>query len=262
MLHLALLGDPVAHSFSPRLHAAALAAAGIRGSYEARRVDVAGMESAVEEIRTGHLHGANVTMPHKRVAARLADSLEADAARAGSVNTLLIRAGVVAGASTDVEGIRRAWGRLPEGPVLILGAGGAAAAALLALEGRPLSVSARRPDAARALVARSGVEATVSEWGKPVDGAVVVNATALGMQGERLPESLLASAAGLFDMPYGKGQTPAVVTAVAHGLPVVDGVEMLISQAALSFELWTGVSPSPAAMRAAIEDDHSPESKL
>ncbi|NNC91814.1 MAG: hypothetical protein HKN80_04920 [Acidimicrobiia bacterium] len=262
MLRLALLGDPVEHSLSPRLHAAALDGAGIEGTYEARRVDVGGMESAVEEIRRGRLHGANVTMPYKGVAARLADVLEPDAARAGSVNTLLLRAGLVTGASTDVEGIRRAWGQLPHGPVLILGAGGAAAAALLALEGRTLSVAARRRAAAESLVSQTGVDASVAEWGEPMDGAVIVNATALGMQGENLPEGVLDSAAGLFEMPYGTARTPAVIAATAHGLPVVEGVEMLVSQAALSFELWTGVYPSLRAMRAAIGDDHSPESNL
>lgn len=262
MLKLVLLGDPVDHSLSPRLHAAALDAAGIQGLYVARRVDAAGMEAAVEEIRTGRLDGANVTMPHKGVAARLADVLEPDAARAGSVNTLLMRDGLVVGASTDVEGIRRAWGHLPAGPVLILGAGGAAAAALLALEGRPLTVAARRVEAAQELVLRTGVDARVAEWGKPVDGAVIVNATALGMHGEQLPDGLLRTAIGLFDMPYGSAQMPAVVTATANGLPVVEGVEMLISQGALSFELWTGVFPSLSGMRAGIEDDHSPGSNL
>lgn len=262
MLKLALLGDPVAHSLSPRLHAVAMAAVGIEGSYEARKVDAAGVADAIEEIRRSELDGANVTMPHKRVAARLADELAPDAARAGSANTLLRRNGLIIGASTDVGGIRMAWGALPDGPAHILGSGGAAAAALLALEGRPLSVSARRPGAAARLIAKTGVEADHAEWTVPAQGAVLVNATPLGMADETLPDGLLESASGLFDMPYGERTTPAVKTAGALGIPVVEGVEMLVSQAALSFELWTGVMPPLTMMRAGLESDHSAEPNL
>ncbi len=262
MLNLALLGDPVAHSLSPRLQAAALAETGIEGSYVARQVDVAGLEAAIGEIRSGRLHGANVTMPHKEPAARLADVLEPDAAQAGSVNTLWLHDGALRGASTDVEGIRSAWGELPGGPVLLLGAGGAAAAALLALEGRPLTVAARRAAAVRQLISRTGVDASVAAWGEAVDGAVVVNATALGMHGETLPDGLLQAASGLFEMPYGPSQTPAVERARSLGLPVVEGIDLLVWQAALSFGRWTGLTPSVAAMRAALESDHSPGSNL
>ena len=133
---------------------------------------------------------------------RLQATARGVAARASSVNTLLWQGSAVVGESTDVEGIRQACGALPEGPVLLLGAGGAAAAALLALEGRPLTVTALRPGAAHSLLKRTGVEATVSEWGEPLPGAVIVNATPIGMGGDRLPEGLLESASGLFEMPY------------------------------------------------------------
>jgi shikimate dehydrogenase len=262
MLHLVVLGDPVDHSLSPRIHAAALAAAGIEGTYAVRRVGVQGMKGAVAELRAGGLDGANVTMPHKRIAHQLADEVGPDAARAGSVNTLLRRGSKVVGESTDVEGIRRAWGSLPDGPVLLLGAGGAAAAALLALEGRPLTVSARRPEAAQGLLERTGVEGTVLGWAEALPGAVVVNATPIGMSGEVLPSGLLEAATGLFEMPYGMAQTGAVSTALDLGLPVVEGVEMLLQQAALSFEMWTAVSAPISAMRAVLEADHSPESNL
>jgi len=228
----------------------------------ARRVDAAGMEEAFRDLREGRLEGANVTMPHKWIARQLADEVGSDAARASSVNTLLWQGSAVVGESTDVEGIRQAWGALPEGPVLLLGAGGAAAAALLALEGRPLTVTARRPGAAHSLLKRTGVEATVSEWGEPLPGAVIVNATPIGMGGDRLPEGLLESASGLFEMPYGSTPTPAVETARELAIPVVEGVEMLLAQAALSFEMWAGVPASIPAMRRAVESDHSAGSNL
>jgi shikimate dehydrogenase len=262
MLKLVLLGSPIAHSLSPQIHTAALRAAGIEGSYEARGVDARGVATAIEEIRTGELNGANVTMPHKRLASRLADELGSNAARAGSVNTLVARGAMVAGESTDIDGIRLAWRGLPEGPALILGGGGAAAAALLALEGRPLLVSARRSSAAERLIERTGVAAGVVEWGAPVAGAVVVNATSLGMAGESLPPGVLEVATGLFDMPYGAAPTGAVTRARSLGIPAVEGLEMLLAQAARSFELWTGVAAPVQAMRAVLDRDHSPEPNL
>lgn len=123
-------------------------------------------------------------------------------------------------------------------------------------------VAARRPEAAAALITRTGVEATVARWGEPIDGAVVVNATPLGMHARHLPDRLLESAGGLFDMPYGPVPTPAVEHAAGLGIPVVEGIEMLLHQAALSFELWTGVTPSLSAMREAVARDHSPGSNL
>jgi shikimate dehydrogenase len=252
MLRLVLLGDPVAHSLSPQVHTTALEAVGLDGTYTARRVDSEGFVAALEELRGGRLDGANITMPHKGLAAGAADLLSSDAGRAQSVNTLVRREGRIMGESTDVDGIRRAWGDLPEAPVVILGTGGAAAAALLALEGRPLRVAGRRPEAAVELIERVGVDARPVEWSEPVEGMVVVNATPIGMRGESLPDRLLAGARGLFDMPYATGQTPAVAAARSAGIPVVEGVEMLLHQAALSFRIWTGVDAPIEAMRAAV----------
>jgi shikimate dehydrogenase len=215
-------------------------------------VDGEGFAVAVEELRTGVLDGANVTMPHKRNAARAADVLAPEAERAQSVNTLAPRAGRIVGESTDVDGIRRAWGDLPDGPALVLGAGGAAAAALLALEGRPLRVAARRLESAVALIRRVGVDADAVDWAAPARGLVIVNATPIGMHGESLPEHLLAGARGLFDMPYGTERTPTAALARSAGIPIVEGVEMLLQQAAQSFRIWTGVDAPLDAMRAAL----------
>lgn len=261
MLRFVLLGDPVAHSLSPRIHAAAMAAAGLVGTYEARRVDEAGFGGCMTELRRGDLDGANITMPHKLRAARAAEELSEGAERARSVNTMMVRNGALFGDSTDIAGIERAWGPLPTGPALILGSGGAAAAALLALEGRPLRVAGRRRAVAAELIRRTGVEASVIDWiGARAEDEVVVNATPIGMHGEGLPEKLLDGAAGLFDMPYGAGETPAVRAARELRIPAVDGSAMLLHQAARSFFLWTGIEPSLEAMQEALADDHSPES--
>ncbi len=253
-LTLVLLGDPVAHSRSPALHQAALAAVGIAGTYQARQVDEAGMEGALAELRRGELHGANVTMPHKRLAARLADRRHPLAERARAVNTLVATGGSVTGYLTDVAGVRYAWERagLPDTVALVLGAGGAAAAALLAVEGRPLAVAARDRGRAVRLVDQLEVAASVLGWGEALPGAVVVNATPLGMGGETLPPQLLEGATGLLDMTYGADLTPAVRDARAAGVPVADGHDMLLGQAMASFELWTGMAAPEEAMRRAL----------
>jgi shikimate dehydrogenase len=256
-VRLVVLGDPIAHSLSPAIQNAALQAAGIPGRYEARRVDEDGMRDAVAELRDGALDGANVTMPHKRLAANLADRLDPAAARAGAVNTLVRVGSEAIGHNTDIEGIRAAWeaSDLPgEGPVLLLGTGGAAAAALLALEDRPVSISARSPDKAAELASALRVDVSTTPWATGKEGSVVVNATPLGMNGERLPEGALQGAVGLFDMAYGALPTPSIREMHQAGYPAVDGAEMLLAQAAVSFRLWCGQEPDAGAMRAALDE--------
>lgn len=257
-MRLVLLGDPVAHSRSPAMHTAALRALGIDGSYTARQVDVGGMHAAAAELREGALDGANITMPHKVLAAELADHVDAEARRAGSVNTWLRRAGQLWGFSTDVEGVRRVWDRrsLPEGPVLILGSGGAAAAALVALEGSRLAVQARSRERAAALCRRVGVDVTVEPWGRAAAGRVVVNCTPLGMKGEELP--LRLDCAGLVDMAYGPEPTPAVREVEPSGVPIADGLDLLAAQAEASFRLWTGVDPPEGLMEEIARKASSP----
>jgi shikimate dehydrogenase len=251
MIRLVLLGDPVSHSRSPAIHRAAFAALGVPGAYEAHRCDAGALGEYAERIRAGDLDGANVTMPLKRDALRVADEASPTAARIGAANNLSRRDGRVVADNTDAGGITDAWERrdLPtDAPILLLGAGGAAAAALVALEDRSLTVSARRPDAAEALAARVGVDAEVVPWGTPVPG-VVVSATPLGMNGEVLPAEVLEAAVALFDMAYGAVPTPAV--AGSSDLPVADGIDMLVAQAVRSFEIWTGQTAPVDVMDAA-----------
>jgi shikimate dehydrogenase len=254
-VRLAVVGSPVAHSLSPVIHTAALAACGIAGSYVAIDCDAAGFRDVVASIRSGELDGCNVTMPHKRLAADLVDSRSALAERVGAVNTIVRDGEGLVGHNTDVVGIMKASeaAELPlDAPVLILGAGGAAAAAVLAYSGRSLTVSARRRQAAVAMIESVGVTAEIVDFGEPVPGAVVVNATPLGMHGEHLPEALLASASGLFEMPYASGTTPATAEMRRTDRPVAVGEDMLVAQALESFRLWTGCETPEAPVRAAL----------
>lgn len=259
-MRLVVLGDPVEHSLSPAIHRAGMAAAGLDGTYESRRVDAHGMVGAVGEIRAGDLDGANVTMPHKHLALALSDQTDPEAQRAGAANTLVSDGSAVVAHNTDIMGIRSAWagaGLSTEAPVLVVGAGGAAAAALLALEGRNLAVTARTEGAASRLVKRCEVAADAVAWGSAVDGAVVVNATPIGMHGESFPQAVAAGSVGVFDMAYGAGVTRLVAEARAAGLPAVDGETMLLAQAAGSFRLWTGESPDLVAMRRGLEAERA-----
>jgi shikimate dehydrogenase len=244
-VRLVLLGDPVAHSRSPAIHRAALAAVGITGTYEARRVGEGELVAACAQVAAGSLDGANITMPWKSVAAATCDVLSTDAGRIGAVNTLVGGGGRVAGHLTDVPGLRSVLGRLPDSdPVIVLGSGATAAAALLAAEGRELIVVARDRDRAEAVVERAGVVAAVGDWESIPSGGILVNATPLGMEGEELPGGWLDGRVGLVDLPYGRGDTRAVAEARRRGITVADGIDALVAQAAVSFELWTGI-PAP-----------------
>ncbi|HEX2405415.1 MAG TPA: shikimate dehydrogenase, partial [Acidimicrobiia bacterium] len=195
------------------------------------------------------------TMPLKTEAAALADVLTAEASASGSVNTIRMRSGVVEGHSTDVVASTRAFSDQrfsPSAPILVLGAGGAAAAAIIGAAGREIYVSARDIQRASALVERIEGGAGVVPFGVGVSGALLVNATPLGNDGRSLPEAVTMTASGLIDLAYGADETPTVAGARVAGLPWMDGIEFLVLQAAASFEWWTGVpAPVEVMVRAA-----------
>lgn len=248
------MGDPVSHSRSPAIFRAAFAAAGIDGEYTAREVDSEGLRQAFEHLRHGRLDGFNVTMPHKAEAFSLCDRVEPEAERAGSVNTVVREGREAVGHSTDIAAVRDCWRTMPEaGPILILGAGGAAAASAVALENRgTLYIASRSFGSGSALADRLGIELGEVHWGVPVVMAKVVNSTPLGMKEETLPEDVLALASGLLDMPYAAAPTPAVARARERGIPMVDGLELLLTQAGHGFRLWTGMAAPLDAMRQAV----------
>lgn len=244
-IRLALVGNPVAHSRSPAIQRAALAAAGITGDYVAIEANGTRLEEILFELRAGDIDGVNVTMPLKGQAAAQADELTRLARAASSVNTLRAHDGRIEAHSTDAVAFQEVFGAgalAGDGAVLILGSGGSARAALAALTGlspRPIYVSARSPVRAGELADRF-VTPVVVPWGAGVAGATVVNATPLGMAQEALPEAVIDAAGGLVDLPYGEKETPAVMTMTISGRPHVDGLEFLARQAAASFVWWTG----------------------
>jgi shikimate dehydrogenase len=250
----AVLGDPIAHSRSPDLHRAMLEISGLEGEYTRVRADEQILETEIARMRRGAWHGLNVTMPLKAAAVRLADSTSPQARRSGSVNTLLVVNGAIHGESTDATAVHELLdsGRFDERTaILVLGSGGAAAAVLSVLGDRePVYVAARRPERAAELAERLGGASI--EWGTAVAGALVVNATPLGMHGESLPGDVLDVASGLIDLPYGDVDTPAVATARQRETEVADGHEFLLRQAIASFRLWTGAEVAYQALVSAL----------
>jgi shikimate dehydrogenase len=254
-----VIGDPVDHSRSPAMHNAAFAALDLDWVYVAFPVPRGEGAAAVQAVPALGLAGLNVTMPHKADAASACDDLAPDAAALGSVNTVVHADGTLAGHSTDGDGFLRALddeGMTATGRrVLVLGAGGAARAIAHALgrSGGAVTVAARRPDAARdaAALAPDGVAADL------VDIAVgqfdvIVNATPLGMRGESPPFDVgrLHEGQFVFDTVY-PVDTPLLIEARARGLRAAGGLGMLVHQGALSFALWTGITPPIEVMRAA-----------
>ena len=242
-MRYAVVGDPVEHSRSPAIHNAAFKACGVDAEFGFMHVPVDGFDQVTLALRSGRLDGVSVTMPHKRNAFEVADQRSDFAVRSSAVNTLIVRDDLLVGMNTDVAGVQYALsaaGADDDGPILLLGCGGAAAAALLAVEGRSIHLSCR--DAARSalLLRRIAVDAAVIPWGTPLQSATVINTTPLGMSGETLPDGVVERAGALLDMAYGFERTPAIAHALALGIPAADGLSMLVGQAAAAFELFTG----------------------
>jgi shikimate dehydrogenase len=263
----ALLGDPVAHSLSPVVQNAAFGAADVDGVYVALRCDHKDLPAFIQALsRAGG--GGNVTLPHKERAAAVLDAPSEAVRRTGACNTFWGEGGRVHGDNTDVEGFKRATTRFLEGPpegfrVLLLGAGGAARASLVALldQGvREVVILNRTTERARAVARRIGGErARVAETSGHLDGErfdLVVNTTRLGLEeGDPLPFDLhkLARAGAVMDLVYGPEGTPFARAATGLGIHTTDGGEMLVQQGAVSFECWWE-SPAPVeAMRDALE---------
>ena len=258
-----VIGDPVAHSLSPALHNAAFEAAGLDWVYVAFPVPRGRGADAVAAVPALGLVGFNVTMPHKEDVAGACDELTPDAAALRSANTVVARAdGSTLGDSTDGGGFLDSLADedidVSRRPVLVLGAGGAARAVVLALgrAGAAVTVAARRPEAAAAAARLAPQGAAVPLTGVlPAAFPIVVNATPLGMSpGDPLPVDPASFEAGqvVVDLIYHPSDTPLLVAARARGARTVNGLGMLLHQAARSFTLWTGEAAPLDAMRSAV----------
>jgi shikimate dehydrogenase len=263
--HLAgVIGWPVDGSLSPVIHNAAFEALGLDWAYVPLAVPPGRVPEAIAGLRALGFAGANVTMPHKTEVARVVDGLTEDARLLDAVNTITIGADVIEGANTDAPGFER-FLRLDAGfdprgrSALLFGAGGAARACALAL-GRAglaeLVVAVREPERGVALT-RLFRELPTGLRVVPIADAasdradLVVNATPLGGAGESVPHPPLGPDIVVVDLLYRPALTPLLVSAREAGAAAFGGLGLLLHQAALSFELWTGQEPPMPVMSAA-----------
>ena len=262
----AVIGNPITHSKSPLIHALFAEQTGQALSYERILAPLDGFREAVRHFRDEGGRGLNVTVPFKLEAFALADRLSERAARAGAVNTLIFHAdGSIEGDNTDGAGLVRDL--LKQGAeirgrrVLILGAGGAVRgvlAPLLAEKPLELVIANRTADKAVRLAADFADLGPVRGCGfdaleGPFD--LVINGTSASLSGDLppLPDDLLAEGAVAYDMAYGSEPTPFQRWAEAHGARLaLDGLGMLVEQAAESFRMWRGVQPDTAPVRQAL----------
>ena len=267
-MRLGLIGYPVEHSLSPVFQQAALDALGIPARYELWPTPLEQLADRMTQLRSHDVVGANVTVPHKEAVARAVDRLAPRAQRAGAVNTVLNRAGELIGDNTDIPGflfplLRRSV-PLADSRIVLLGAGGAARAVIVALAEhgcRSLLIANRTLQRAEALVAEFGIGCAVPLGPALLESLastdLLVNATSIGWDGVTSPLplewlDLLPSHALVYDLTY--RETPLLAAARARGLATLDGLEMLVAQGAESFRLWFGVDPPFEIMLRAAQE--------
>ena len=255
-----VIGHPISHSKSPRLHGHWLKRYGIDGHYIPMNVAPDDLARTIELLPRLGFAGINVTLPHKEAVMALCDEITPRAKAVGAVNTVIFQEdGSVLGDNTDGYGFMAnlyagapSW-RADMGPAVVLGAGGAArgvVAALLDAGAPQIILSNRTAERATALQSEFGARVVVSAWddvGDAIKGAnLLVNTTSLGMDGQpALPVSLehLGSETLVTDIVYAPLKTQLLIDAAARGCAVVDGLGMLLHQAAPGFEAWFGQKP-------------------
>lgn len=270
-----VIGWPVGHSLSPRLHGFWLRQYGIGGAYVPLPVRREDFSRVIEGLTRAGFAGLNVTIPHKEAAFALAHDLDAAAKLAGAVNLLVFREdGRIEGRNTDAAGLAASLSDglgaagLKGKTVVLAGAGGAARAAILALAdlgAREIRIVGRNParaeGLAKAFAGKVSAQITPvlwSDWEQAAgDAALLLNATNAGMSGNPpldLPLEALAKGAAVCDIVYNPLETPLLKAARAQGRATVDGLGMLMHQAVQAFATFYGVTPSVTlALRAELE---------
>ncbi len=268
-----VIGDPVKHTLSPVMHNRAIAELGIDYAYLAFNVKTSNLGASIEGMRALGIRGLNVTIPHKVAVVQFLDELDPLARDIGAVNTIVNDEGKLKGYNTDAAGFLQsldAAGFEPMGKkVVLLGAGGAARAMgfALAQAGSLITILNRKPTLPQAVILSNNLErtcgskVTVMELNATnlktvmAEAELLVNATSAGMEPAvdetAVPTDLLKPGITVFDVVYTPYETRLLKEAAARGCQVISGLEMLVSQAALALELWTGMQAPLGVMREA-----------
>jgi len=276
MMQLGLIGYPVSHSLSPRILNAALKACGLEGNYSLFPIhpdDKQGLEDLLARVRLGEITGLNVTIPHKQNVIPFLDELTPTAQAIGAVNVIYLRERKLIGDNTDADGFlsdlkkflpteTRRHGDLN---ALVLGAGGSARSVVYALvnDGWNVTIASRRMEQAQQLASSlptSAIHITDYSDIQLSTFELLVNTTPVGMTPNTdqspLPEnSILPKDLLIYDLVYNPRETKLVKDARVQGLQATTGLGMLIEQAALAFDLWTGYNPPREKLWDAVETD-------
>ena len=269
-----IIGWPVSHSLSPVMHNAAFAALGLDWVYVPFPVPVAGLPAAIAGLRALGVVGFNVTIPHKIAILPLLDRISPDARLIGAVNTVACRDGVLTGFNTDGIGLLAALSEklgftATARQVLVIGAGGAARSAVVALAGAGcarVEIANRSTEKACELVGKVASEfpgtalaavplGRLSDAGYLSSFDLVVNTTSVGMAGDAFPGlslSGLKPGLAVYDMVYSPPVTPLLAQAAACGIPAANGLGMLVAQGEAAFAIWTDLVPPKGCMERAL----------
>jgi len=272
-IDLGLIGYPIGHSLSPKIHQAAFDSCGLEGDYSLFPIlpdDQQALRDLLSRIRAGEITGLNVTIPHKQNVIPLLDELTSTAKAIGAVNTISMQNGKLTGDNTDATGFLADVNNFLENrkskignqkSVLVLGAGGSARAVIYALvkDGWDVAVSARRIEQAEELADHYAIRVTHYDNPQSPSLNLLVNTTPVGMSpnadASPWPENLpFPPDAAVYDLVYNPRETKLVRDARAAGLPATTSLGMLIEQAALAFEIWTGCNPPRTDLWNAVED--------
>ena len=254
----AVIGDPVSHSLSPRMHSAAYECLGLPYHYVAIRVDKGEVSRALEHLKAMGYKGVNATVPHKEEALEWCEIQEPLALRARAANTINLQSRTCI--NTDAPGFLATLKGvdLPSNSALILGAGGSARSILIALAGEGYELKlfnrtrSKAIDLAQELELPSG---TVLDQADPSGAGLIVNTTSASLQKEHVPLDWdRASTRTLaYELMYAKEPTPFLAKAASMGMQTLDGRAMLMEQGALAFEWWTGIPAPRRAMAEALQ---------
>src|SRR5215212_5865374 len=280
MIKLGLIGFPLSHSLSPKIQAAALQDCGLEGIYSLYPVhpdEPQGVSDLLARVRSGEIHGLNVTIPHKQNVIPFLDSLTPAACAIGAVNTIYLHNNQLVGDNTDAPGFFADLQKLlttalysddktggkGDLKVLVLGAGGSARAVIYALvnAGWEVMIAARRIEQSQEVALQFGKAKAIEfnpQTFQKLNLQLIVNTTPLGMMPNidqsPWPENLPFPAnAAIYDLVYNPSETKLVREARYQGLSATTGLGMLIEQAALAFEIWTGYQPLREIMFAAVK---------
>jgi len=264
-----VIGDPISHSLSPLIHNAAFKALGIEGEYQFKGESVApsDLEKYIQEVRAKNIHMLAVTIPHKETILACLDEVNTTAKEIGAVNTVINEGGKLVGYNTDCPGAINALLQHEEisgRNAVVLGSGGTARAIVYGLlrENVNVTICSRNDEKAKELSVR--YKCNMLPWNDralALNADIIINTTPIGREGEAFPiiEEGIKTRHIVFDANYSKKDTPLVTAAKQKNATAISGLELLLQQGMIQFELYTGIKAPEDAMRAALQNIKSHE---